>query len=37
MTWQSRVVRVALAVGVLASLALAFGANFVEYSGWFGF
>jgi hypothetical protein len=40
MTWQTRVVRVALAVGVLAGLALASGANFIDGSlafSWFGF
>jgi hypothetical protein len=36
MTWSSRIVRIAFAVSVLATLALAFGANFVEYSDcWF--
>jgi hypothetical protein len=34
MTWSSKVVRVALAIGVLGALALASGANFVEYGGW---
>jgi hypothetical protein len=35
MTWQIKVVRVVLAVGVLAGLALASGANFVEIWFWF--
>jgi hypothetical protein len=36
MTWQNRIVRIAFAVSVLATLALAFGANFVEDCGyWF--
>jgi hypothetical protein len=34
MTWQIKVVRVAFAVGVLAGLALASGANFVEFWFW---
>jgi hypothetical protein len=31
MTWQTKVVRVVFVVGVLAGLALASGANFVEF------
>jgi hypothetical protein len=30
MTWNSRLVRVVLVVGVLAALALALGANYVD-------
>jgi hypothetical protein len=35
MTWNFKVVRVAFAVGVLALLALASGANFIDNFVWF--
>jgi hypothetical protein len=35
MTWSSRVVRVALAIGVVGAVALASGANFVDILWWF--
>ena len=31
MTWHNKIVRVALVVGLLAALALAVGANFMDY------
>jgi hypothetical protein len=31
MTWKTRIVRVAFAVGVLGALALAAGANFMDF------
>jgi hypothetical protein len=39
MTWQTKVVRVALVVGVLGGLALAFGANYLDGIdlSWLGF
>jgi len=35
MTWRIKVVQVVFAVGVLAALALASGADFVEFGWWF--
>jgi len=35
MTWTNRVVRIALAVGIVGALALASGANLVEGWWWF--
>ena len=32
MTWNSKIVRIAFVVGVLGALALAAGANFMDYS-----
>jgi hypothetical protein len=34
MTWSNKLVRVALAVGMLGALALASGANFTDYFFW---
>jgi hypothetical protein len=35
MTWRIKVVQVVFAVGVLAALALASGADFIELGWWF--
>jgi hypothetical protein len=36
MTWSSKLIRVALVVGILGALALAVGANFTDYGDyWF--
>ncbi len=36
MTWHNRIVRVAFAVGVLGAIALAAGANYVDFGAyWF--
>jgi hypothetical protein len=37
MTWSYKAVRVALAVGVVGALALAAGANFIDYLFYWGF
>lgn len=37
MTWSYKAVRVALAVGVVGALALAAGANFIDYLFFWGF
>jgi hypothetical protein len=36
MTWNIKVFRVVFALGVVGALALASGANFIDFWAWFG-
>jgi hypothetical protein len=36
MTWNNKLVRVVVALGVVGGLAIASGANFIDFWFWFG-